>query len=91
MLEVIGLGSLTRAQRQEIQLSGLLLSAGYQATIVACVREGSINATDIECNGLLLPGLFVWLASENDNTTKPQREKIAAESAATVTIGLVTA
>ena len=91
MLYVIGLGPLTRAQRQEIQLSGLLLSAGYQATIVAYVREGSINATDIECHGLLLPGLFVWLASENDNTTKPQREKIAAEIAATVTIGLVTA
>jgi hypothetical protein len=90
MLYVIGLGPLTRAQRQEIQLSGLLLSAGYQATIVACVREGSINATDIECHGLMLPGLFVWLASENGNTTKPQREKIAAEIAAIVTRGLAT-
>ena len=90
MLYVIGLGSLTREQRQEIQLSGLLLSAGYQATIVAGVKEGSINATDIECHGLMLPGLFVWLASENGNTTKPQREKIAAEIAAIVTIGLAT-
>ena len=90
MLYVIGLGPLTRAQRREIQLSGLLLSAGYQATIVACVREGSINATDIECHGLMLSGLFVWLASENGNTTKPQREKIAAEIAAIVTRGLAT-
>ena len=90
MLYVIGLGSLTREQRQEIQLSGLLLGAGYQATIVAGVKEGSINATDIECHGLMLLGLFVWLASENGNTTKPQREKIAAEIAAIVTIGLAT-
>ena len=90
MLYVIGLGPLTRAQRQEIQLSGLLLSAGYQATIVTCVKEGSINATDIECHGLMQSGLFVWLASENGNTTKPQREKIAAEIAAIVTRGLAT-
>ena len=67
-----------------------LLNAGYQATIVAGVKEGSINATDTECHGLMLPGLFVWLASENGNTTKPQREKIAAEIAVIVTIGLAT-
>jgi AcrR family transcriptional regulator len=88
MLYVIGLGSLTRAQRQDIQLSGLLLSAGYQATIVAGVKEGSIRETDIECHGLMLPGLFVWLASENNNTSQSQREKIAAEIASIVAIGL---
>ena len=89
-MHMVGLASLTKEQRQKIQQSGFLLGAVYQATIVAGVKEGSIREVDVECHGLILPGLFAWFANENNITTEAQREKITTEIAAIVAIGLAT-
>lgn len=90
LLLLVGLGSLTKKNRRDIQASGLQLSRDYNKVIYDGIKEGSVRDIDVESHGLMLPGLLRWLASDCSAITVEQREKIAGEVANMIAIGVAT-